>query len=470
MRVLLYLLLLFTLLLYGCDGANHPALESNVFYTLFPALFQGSAPLGVTLQVRWIAIQSETRMEVWCVYHPICKGKYLKGSVRRPNNEHTAYNKNVAIAYASRKLIIDQSPWVTTTINNIFSSLGLNPYNESMDLSTPVGVGNYVARVIISARHKDGMNQLGDMGGHKYHRVNFSDYTGYTPVNDHNNIRDPDAWQPLVNVDAKLRPVSQIYLTPQLAHLKTWVVDVDAASIPDQVDTFANHRGKYLQKVDYVIEVQKSLTDYQKIVAEFFDNKIKSFNTIGEFLVHKFGNGTLDFHTVFNFVVNSVIHEATASVWRLKTLYNAVRPVTAVRYVKAGKTIKGWGGPGKGIVSMDGKDWNSYLSTDMFPDYPSGTSCLCAAWTEAAKKLIGTNVIDFTLAIPAGSSVIEPGVVPAQSFNLTYHTLDDVAYDCMMSRVWAGVHFLQAVESSRDLCKPYGIQFYEKTMKAISGR
>lgn len=469
MRLQLFLVLF--LILLGCMQlyAQHPSLNSNVFYELYPALFAGSAPLAVPLQMRWIAIQSEARMEVLCVYHLTCKGKFLKGTLRRPLNEFTPYNKNVAIAYASRKLIIDQSPWAKATIDAIFVNLGFNTTNESMNISTPIGVGNTIANTITRSRHHDGMNQLGDIGGYRYPQVNFSDYTGYQPVNNHLHLYDPDSWQPLVNVDAKLRPVSQIYLLPHLVHLKTWVVNTSAASVPNQRDRYSNNRRKYMQKVNNIINIQKRLTDRQKMVAEWFDNKLRSFNLMGEFLINKYGNGTLEFHTLFNFVVNSVIHEAMAPVWKLKTTYDAIRPISAIRHLKKGKIVRGWGGPGKGIVNMDGKEWRSYLPTDAFPDYPSGTSCLCSAWTEAAKKLIGTNIIDYSITFPIGSSFIEPGVTPTRPLTLSYHTLDEVAEDCMWSRVWAGVHFVQAVEEARNLCAPYGRQFYDRAIKMLAG-
>ncbi|MDP0971528.1 hypothetical protein Q6294_31790, partial [Klebsiella pneumoniae] len=84
--------------------------------------------------------------------HPTCKGKFLKGTLRRPLNEFTPYNKNVAIAYASRKLIIDQSPWAKATIDAIFVNLGLNTTNESMNISTPIGIGNTIANTITRSR------------------------------------------------------------------------------------------------------------------------------------------------------------------------------------------------------------------------------------------------------------------------------------------------------------------------------
>jgi hypothetical protein len=148
------------------------------------------------------------------------------------------------------------------------------------------------------------------------------------------------------------------------------------------------------------------------LIAEFFDNKALGLRLLGDHIAHLYGNGSLDFHTVLNFIVNSAAHEVMAPMWRFKTKYNSARPFTTIHHLYSGKKIQGWGGPGKGIVEMDGSEWRSYLSTDAFPDYPSGTSCVCAAWVEGAKTFINANYLGFTYLIPKGKSVIEPGYTP----------------------------------------------------------
>lgn len=465
----MFKLLLSLLLVCIVLGVPDSGLNGVVFYRFFPMLLAGSGPLAVTLQLRYIAIQSETRFECLALFHPTAKGKYIRGLVRRPVSEHTVYNKNLCMAYAMYRVGLDLAPQTKALGDSIMASLGLDPSNRTEDLSTPIGLGNYVGRVVIEHRHRDGTNQLGDEGGVKYHRVNYSDYTGFVPANSHAQIVDPDAWQPGITVDTKSRPVSDIYLTPQLEFLKTLVINANDAEVAPQRDRWDEYPALYRKKVKEVLDTQVALNDYRKIVSEFFDNKIRAFNGMGDYFVEKFSNYSLDFHTVFNFVVNSVIHEATAPVWRLKTVYNAVRPFSAVHYLYKNRRIRGWGGPGRGIVWMDGREWNSWLKTDFFPDYPSGTACLCSAWTEAARLLIDDRSFSYTVHIPKGSSIIEPGFVPAQAFNLTYTSFDTIAEECMLSRVWGGVHFMQAVTEARKLCKPYGRLFYEKVMDMFSG-
>lgn len=455
------------ILMLTCIVASDP-LDGIVFNSFLPVLIKTKGSLGVTLQLRCIKLLSQVRFEALCVYHPTCKAKVLNGAVRRPAVEHTVRNQNIAIAHALYHLIIDLTPEFKADVDVIMKGLGLDPSNKSEDLSSPVGVGNYVARKTIEVYHHDGINQLGDVGGVEYNRMNYSDYTKYEPKNQHYKIVDPDAWQPLVMVGDKKRPVIQAYLTPQIEHMET-LVDLSHIKVNPQVDRWDEHPIDYVQKTKHVMKVQTKITEEQKLKAEFFDNKALGFRLLGDHIVEKFGNHSLYFHTVFNMIVNTAAGDIFPPIWHLKTKYDAVRPFTSIHFLYGNKTIKGWGGPGKGIVKLKGSEWQSYLPTDAFPDYPSGTACFCAAWVEAAKLFLNRNDIDFTWTVPAGKSMIEPGFTPVQAFDVKFDTLDQAAHECMLSRVWAGVHYMQAVTESNRVCKPIGKLVYDKVMAMLKG-
>ena len=463
MKVCLILILLIGIVASQAPKAH--LLNSTVFYEMLPLLVKHASGLGVTLQMRYIGEQSEARDVAISAYDSIAKPKFSSFTIKRPVSEHTDYNRNIAILYASRMISIDLVPSAKADWDNLLISFGLNP-------NTTVGVGQSAAQSVIDYRHKDGFNQLGDMGYYgeiQYNRMNYSDYTGYQTVNTDIALRDPDSWQPNVYPDAKLRPVAQKFLTPQLGNLRYWAIDGRYATVPPMTDRHTHNPKRYKDKVKEIINAQRYLSDKQKMIAEWYDNKLASLNLLGTSIIKQYGLDSVKNHTKFHHVVNGVLIEAMAPVWRLKAIHNAIRPFSAIHYLESGNKIYGWGGPGQGIVQMDGREWKSYLPTDAFPDYPSGTSCVCSAWTEAAKLLIGTTNINYTITFPAGSSVIEPGVTPAQPVVLHYDTLDQVAEDCMMSRVWGGVHFMPAVVESRKLCAPYGRQFYQKVTDYRNG-
>ena len=59
--------------------------------------------------------------------------------------------------------------------------MGYDPMNQSLDQMTPEGLGNFIAKSLLEARHHDGANQLGDEVGSDGEP--YSDYTMYRPVN-----------------------------------------------------------------------------------------------------------------------------------------------------------------------------------------------------------------------------------------------------------------------------------------------
>ena len=132
--------------------------------------------------------------------------------------------------------------------------------------------------------------------------------------------------------------------------------------------------------------------------------------------------------------------------WQEKTKYDAVRPFSAIRYIYGDDEVTAWGGPGMGTVSdIPGKEWRPYLDTADHPEYPSGSANFCAAHAQASRLFFGSDDLNWTVPIPAGSSVVEPGVTPAVDTNLFFPTWTDFATKCADSRFNGGVHFQDAI-------------------------
>src|SRR5438552_3395928 len=83
------------------------------------------------------------------------------------------------------------------------------PADRSLDARTSTGIGNLASHAVLTSRHHDGSNQLGDEPGGTP-GVAYSDYTGFVPVNTPMDIRfafepssvsDPNLWQPLRYID-----------------------------------------------------------------------------------------------------------------------------------------------------------------------------------------------------------------------------------------------------------------------------
>ena len=62
----------------------------------------------------------------------------------------------------------------------------------------------------------------------------------------------------------------------------------------------------------------------------------------------------------------------------------------------------------QGTQALTGNQYRSYIKTMQHADYPSGSACYCAAWTNALRGALGTDTFDFTITFPAGAGPPHP--------------------------------------------------------------
>lgn len=154
--------------------------------------------------------------------------------------------------------------------------------------------------------------------------------------------------------------------------------------------------------------MSRSLTDEQKLTAELFDDKFLRpgfsalFASQAEGLSHK--------ELVhYDFLVDVAVDDAGIAVWDEKIRYDAVRPLTAIRVLSGDECYRGYGPPREDV---DAAGWTTYMPSADHPEYPSGSAAFCAARRgqpavprHRRLRLIGVEH-------PAGSSRVQPGVVP----------------------------------------------------------
>ena len=171
-----------------------------------------------------------------------------------------------------------------------------------------------------------------------------------------------------------------------------------------------------------------------------------------------------------DFLTNMAAFDAGIVIWKWKREYDAVRPFSAIRYIYGDQPVTAWGGPGQGTVTdLPASQWKSYLQVADHPEYPSASTCFCAAHAESARLFLGSDTLGFPVVRPAGSSRIEPGVTPAADTQLVFPTWTAFATDCGQSRVWAGVHFQSAVNESAEFCNVFGDLAYNYLNTLIDG-
>jgi len=440
---------------------------------MVPAIREFSPGAGdASLVLRVITLTNNAWFDAIAPYHPTAIGVYSNLGRRPAGESLTNRNKNIALIYASYRVLSSLLPQNADDWRKMLTAEGLDPNDASTDTTTAVGIGNVAGWAIVAAREHDGMNQLGDEGGRTYNRRPYADYTGYKPVNSPWELVDAGHWQPLIIPKGGGLFVTQSFVTPQWKQTRAYTYDnVDLFSVPPPVDSDPNNMVAYKAQADEVLALSAALNDRQKGICELFDDKIRSLGTIGIYLsvVRHF---TLDQFVQMDFMVHVATFDGGIAVWNNKYRYDAVRPTTAIRYLYGSNPVTAWGGPGRGTVSdLPANEWRSYTQTADHPEYPSGSACFCSAYAQAWRRLQGgTDNLGFMLPWLKGTSRQEPGITPAKMVILgPWATWTEMVDDCAMSRVHGGVHFRPAIEASKEMCRQMGDRAYDFVEAHLAG-
>jgi hypothetical protein len=453
---------------FNFDTGN--ALFEVVGPVIVPALLQTTSANDAPFILRNVVVVNNAWFDAIAPYHPTAVGVYSRLGRRPPGESATNRQKNIALIYASYRIMNSLLPRFATNWRAMVASVGLDPDNASDDITTAIGIGNVAGRRVAEARERDGMNQLGDEGGRKYNRRPYEDYTGYRPVNSAFKLSDPSRWQPLLTSPGTGTFSIQHFAMPQWALARPYSYsNVRRFRVPAPDASNVDNLQAYKAQADEVIAVQASLTDEQKMVAELFDDKLTGLGNATFFSFMTRGM-SLDEFVHYDFLTHIAAFDGGIATWKEKARFDAVRPVSAIRHLYKNRKIPGWAGPGRGIVDLPAGEWRSYLNTGNHPEYPSGSSCFCAAYAQASRRYFGTDTFGWSMPVPAGSSVIEPGVTPATDITLgPWDTFTDFDNACSRSRVYGGVHFTAATTEAQTMCRPVGDLAFEFLQRHING-
>jgi len=472
-------------------GAPNICAPATVIEFTVPRLLSKVAPGDAPFILRTTTLITASWFDATAPYSASAVGVY--SNLGRLPTSGGDFERNVAIMYASHEVLNSLMPEFAADWNAMMAAVGLDPNNDATD-DSPAGIGNQAGTAVVSAREQDGMNQLGDEDGSPYHRRPYSDYTGYKPVNSAERLRDARRWQPDTLTNGNGIFFSQQFVTPQLGVTEPFSYDRVTRKAARPKKSYAVRRkGKprapYIEQADEVLSAQVSLTDRQKLMAEFFDNKISSlgFSTVAASLYHRL---SLEQFVQIDFLVNAAAFDTAITIWHNKRRFDAVRPFTAIGVIYGDERITAWGGPGQGIVDdMTGNGWRPYLQSANHPEYPSASASFCRAHSTATKLyleneagLSAADANDLAFWTPGflppqfevldkapGSSTIEPGVTPAARTVLGWSTWDEFSEDCGISRLWAGVHFFDSIPAGQAIGDPIGAEAYEWLRAHIDG-
>ena len=182
---------------------------------------------------------------------------------------------------------------------------------------------------------------------------------------------------------------------------------------------------------------------------------------------------TLDQDIKLFFALTNATLDASIVAWDAKRAFDSVRPVTAICYLFHGQEIRSWSGPGKGTVTIDGRDWLPYqlasFPTPAFPEFISGHSTFSAAAASILERFTGSEQFGDSVTFAPGTSVIEPGITPAETVTLRWDTFTAAANQAGISRRYGGIHFKAADLTGRAVGRVIGLQAWDKAQELWEG-
>lgn len=128
-------------------------------------------------------------------------------------------------------------------------------------------------------------------------------------------------------------------------------------------------------------------------------------------------------------VMNAGMADAIRNVWGLKLEVGFWRPAEAI--ARAGED-----GLDETVADVT---WTPYRATPPYSEYASGHAAITGTFAETARMYLGDDVPLHLVSVP----VAPPGVTPPDR---DYTTLSALEHDAFMARIWAGIHFRDAMD------------------------
>jgi hypothetical protein len=200
-----------------------------------------------------------------------------------------------------------------------------------------------------------------------------------------------------------------------------------------------------------VYTTSKSLTEEQKLVANFWDCNPFAIQFQGHMSVglkkispggHWMGitgiaceKSGIDFRNtlLIHTIVALTLHDSFICCWNAKYATNRVRPETVINHY------------------IDEK-WQPLLQTPPFPEYPSGHSVISTASAEILTRFFGDHFL-------FKDSVETYLGLPSRNFSSFYQA----AAEARISRLYGGIHFRDAIENGYNSGEEIGKYIIQKT-------
>jgi hypothetical protein len=401
----------------GADGMDGP----NVVVQWNNATLQAIRDThpGPPMTARALAIVHTCIYDAWAVYDPVAVGTQLAGMLRiRSHRSHA--NRSKAISFAAYRALVDLFPTEVQFFDHLMTSLGYDYTDTSTDTTTPSGIGNVCAQAVITFRHGDASNQLGNL-----HWPPYSDYTGYTPVNAPGPapVTDPNHWQPLRVSNGSGGFVIQTSIGSHWGLVTPFALTSGSQFRPavgPETTPFGpgtTLAAGYLTQAEQLLHYSAQLDDTSKMIAEYWKDGPRSeqppghWQLIGHFVSAR-DHHDLDDDVQMFFALANAVFDAGIAAWDAKRFWDSARPITAIHWLYGGQSVTAWSGPCLGTGQISGNTWEPYqpatIVTPPFPEYISGHSTFSAAAAEILRRFTGSDGFGASVTLPARSSTLSP--------------------------------------------------------------
>jgi hypothetical protein len=428
--------------------------------------------LGPPMVARALHILHASMYDAWAAHDDRAVGSRLGDMLRRPPAGRSQEAKREAASFAAHRALVDLFPRQETAFARLMGDLGYDPDAVGGE-GSPSAVGVVAARAALAFRHGDGANQLGDLALPVFDLApvdSYADWTGYQPVNPFQRLLDPNRWQPLPNPDGSV----QRFLVPHWGLVAPFALSAGWELRPGPGPRL--HPGRSFRfQAEQVLADSAGLTDEHKAIAEHWADGPGSETPPGHWCLlaqqvsARDGHG-LDEDVRLFLALTGALLDAGIAAWDAKRAYDSVRPVSAIRFLFAGREVLAWGGPGLGTRRIRGEQWRPYISTPPFGEYVSGHSTFSAAAAQVLAGFTGSDRFEAQVTIPAGSSRVEPGLTPTADVTLSWPTFSDAADQAGRSRRYGGIHFEDGDLVARALGGQVGTRAWQAATALFAGR
>ncbi|CAB1104024.1 CPO-like [Ectocarpus sp. CCAP 1310/34] len=255
-------------------------------------------------------------------------------------------------------------------------------------------------------------------------------------------------WQPLMESNGLGYLNSQVHVTPHIGVTGRFFgfnTSEDEEAWGARTLDRPPYQNRYDEAAREVLEASTvAAYDPAKLFAiSLFDNKFNSLPPLK--IVYFFDRGDLSLMDFLELSVKSqlAIYNSVLLAWREKVRHDAPRPTSVIRNELGDELVDAYAGPDIGIQTIKASEWEPYIRTMPHSEYPSGSSCICEGFASALRLWAGNDIIDPPIGFPPpefGGPILE------------FSSWTEISQMCGDSRVWAGLHFEEAVPAGAELC------------------